>query len=115
MTTAASVCPKCGTNKAGKRSCCGRGGSWFGKCGDAGDSKFDHTWVDGMRVCKRSALPVNVGQGSATRSEEEQTTPRQVETLSGINDGIKAYVDSGDCKKLTILIGFIILSIDIPI
>ena len=75
-----------------------------------------------MRACKRSALPVNVGQGSATRSEEEQTkasythtTPRRVETLSGTNDGIEAYVDSGDCKKLTILIGFIIFSISILI
>ena len=75
-----------------------------------------------MRACKRNALPVNVGQGSATRSEEEQikafhtqTTPRRVKTLSGTNDDIEAYVDSGDYKKLTILIGFIIFSISILI
>ena len=53
---AASTCRKCGTNKGGKRSCCGRGGSWFGKCGDEGDSKFDHTWADGMRACKSKLL-----------------------------------------------------------
>ena len=121
-TTAASACRKCGTSKAGKRSCCGRGGSWFGKCGDPGDATFEYTWFDGVRVCKGSALPVNMGQGSAAQSEEgqgnvfrKQTTPPQVETVYGTNDGMETYVDSGDCEKLTILIGVIICSINILI
>ena len=51
------VCRKCGiTNKSGKLSCCARGGAWFKKCGDAGDSNFDHTWLEGVLACKSSKL-----------------------------------------------------------
>ena len=51
-TPASVACPKCGTNKAGKISCCARGGSWFQNCGEFGDSKFDHTWGDGIQSCQ---------------------------------------------------------------
>ena len=54
-------CVTCGTiKKSGKRSCCARGGAWFKNCGDAGDTKFDHTWAEGIRACKGfgSSLPV---------------------------------------------------------
>ena len=45
-------CPKCGTvKKFGKASCCARGGAWFQKCGDAADTNFDHTWVEGIQAC----------------------------------------------------------------
>ena len=56
-TTSASAtggkrCPKCGKGKkSGKLSCCARGGAWFQKCGDGDDSKFDHTWVEGIQAC----------------------------------------------------------------
>ena len=54
-------CPKCGTvKKSGKRSCCARGGSWFNKCGDAGDTNFDHTWVEGIRACTSTLSTVRV-------------------------------------------------------
>ena len=47
------MCPKCGiTRRSGKLSCCARGGSWFDKCGDAGDPSAQHTWVEGVRVCE---------------------------------------------------------------
>ena len=47
-----SICPACGTvKKTKKRSCCARGGAWFNKCGDEGDSKFDHTWTEGVQSC----------------------------------------------------------------
>ena len=47
------VCPKCSfSKKSGKLSCCARGGAWFQECGDAGDSKFGHTWFEGMQACK---------------------------------------------------------------
>ena len=49
-----AVCRKCGTmNNFGKRSCCARNATWFKKCGDAGDSNFDHTWAEGVAACKR--------------------------------------------------------------
>ena len=52
-TIAASVCPRCGTiAKSGKLSCCGRGGSWFKNCGGVGNTKLQHTWHEGMHVCK---------------------------------------------------------------
>ena len=52
-TIAASVCPRCGTiAKSGKLSCCGRGGSWFKNCGGVGNTKFQHTWHEGMHACK---------------------------------------------------------------
>ena len=48
-----SRCTKCvTTKKSGKLSCCARGGSWFKKCGDAGDTQFDHTWAEGIQACK---------------------------------------------------------------
>ena len=51
-TAVTAVCPKCGTiKKSGKLSCCARGGSWFKNCGDNGDSKFEHTWVEGVQAC----------------------------------------------------------------
>ena len=47
------LCPKCGvTKKFGARSCCARGGAWFKNCGDDGDTKFDHTWTEGIQACK---------------------------------------------------------------
>ena len=50
-TTISSACPKCGTiAKSRKRSCCGRGGSWFGSCGSTGN--FRHSWHQGIRACR---------------------------------------------------------------
>ena len=65
-TTVGSVCPKCGTiGKSGKRSCCGRGGSWYRNCGSAGNTKRRHTWYEGMQTCKaREQLKTISGQES---------------------------------------------------
>ena len=53
-------CSKCGIVKqSGKLSCCARGGAWFKKCGDFGDSNFDHTWVDGIQACKSKSPSVS--------------------------------------------------------
>ena len=47
------VCPKCGfVKKSDRPSCCARGGAWFNKCGDEGDSKFAHTWTEGIQACE---------------------------------------------------------------
>ena len=54
-------CVECGTSKkSGKRSCCARGGAWFRNCGDVGDRRFDHTWVEGIQACKDSASLISV-------------------------------------------------------
>ena len=53
-------CSKCGASKlSGKPSCCAFGGSWYGKCGDDGDTNFDHTWTEGVKACKASAQADN--------------------------------------------------------
>ena len=55
-----SGCVKCATNKVGKYSCCARGGAWFKNCGDVGDTKFDHTWTEGIEACKSLITVVSV-------------------------------------------------------
>ena len=58
-TSAVSIkaCPKCGRiKKSGKLSCCARGGAWFKNCGDVRESKFHHTWVEGMQACKKFVI-----------------------------------------------------------
>ena len=51
--TLTSSCPKCGTTKkSGELSCCARGGAWFKNCGDVGDTKFGHTWAEGIQACE---------------------------------------------------------------
>ena len=103
-------CTKCGVNKSGKRSCCARGGTWFGKCGDEGDY-FAHTWLEGMQACNEQ--PVAAGQEIDKKTGEtsvhlfhSQTTSL---TVPGTDAVIKGYVNSGDFKKSNILLGFIII------
>ena len=53
--TISPVCLKCGSVKKSKKmSCCARGGSWFGKCGDSGE----HTWSQGFEACRASSKVV---------------------------------------------------------
>ena len=58
------VCPKCGTvKKSGKMSCCGRGGSWFRKCGSFGNT---HTWYEGIQICKTRSRSI-AGQSNVVQ------------------------------------------------
>ena len=43
-------------------SCCGRGGSWFGRCGITGGIKFDHTWSEGLQACEATQSKVVIDQ-----------------------------------------------------
>ena len=55
-----NMCLKCGiTKKSGKLSCCARGGAWFKKCGDVGDTKFEHTWTEGVDACIDFSNPIS--------------------------------------------------------
>ena len=52
-TKSSDECPKCGTMpNSGQVTCCARGGAWFKKCGDFGDTGFDYTWAEGVDACK---------------------------------------------------------------
>ena len=67
-----AACPKCGLfKKSGINSCCASGGSWNKKCGNDGDSKFDHTWFEGIEACK-SKFSNFVGE---TRSQDKNSQP----------------------------------------
>ena len=54
-------CFKCVRTSKGKITCCGRGGSWYGKCGSPGDTEFDHTWDEGQQACLPST-PADLSQ-----------------------------------------------------
>lgn len=63
--SSSSECHKCSTTKkSGKPSCCARGGAWFKNCGDAGDKHFDHTWTEGIQVCKDFETSVSIKSAS---------------------------------------------------
>ena len=63
VKSTSSVCLGCGTiQKSGKISCCGRGGSWFGNCGGAGNANLEHTWSEGILACKDRQFEAVVGQ-----------------------------------------------------
>ena len=48
-------CPNCVAGQSGL-TCCGKGGSWDGKCGPPGDDNFDYTWGEGLKACVTKAL-----------------------------------------------------------
>ena len=74
-TDSSSTCSKCGTfAKSGKPSCCARGGAWFNKCGDPGDSNFDHTWFEGIQACKDAT---EEEQAQSIFISSQQQLPRQ--------------------------------------
>ena len=53
INTPTTLCFKCSTNKKNKKSsCCGVGGSWFGKCGEG----KEHTWYEGTLACIRKFM-----------------------------------------------------------
>ena len=65
-----TLCPAC-VILADKFSCCGRGGSWQGKCGSDGDRNFEYTWSDGIRVCKsRSNAAIRHPGQTQTRTRD---------------------------------------------
>ena len=71
QTAIVPVCPKCGIiGRSGKSSCCGRGGSWFGNCGSADNTKVEHRWYEGLEACKtRTQLKIANGRKSNVAQE----------------------------------------------
>ena len=104
-----SGCPKCGTNKSGKSSCCGSGGAWFGNCGNKGDPKFDHTWGEGVRTCQTvTVAKAQSKQSPAVWDKEtglQKMSAPDRDTLSNVNG--EGYINSQVFVKLTDLVFFI--------
>ena len=95
---ASVTCPKCGTNKGGKRTCCTRGGAWFNKCGEPGDSNFDHTYAEGIQSCQDSASGKE--KHAQVMLPNQRTTDRkrkdtQQKNFDSVTDSMKDLYDSG--------------------
>ena len=116
------ACPKCGINrKNGKRSCCVRGGAWFRKCGDPGDTTFAHTWLEGINVCENlGALFSNKAQ-SIHRNQITQTDLDVVHAHDGsqqksgdspaadaLHVGTSNFEDCAVLSKIAILVSVLI-------
>ena len=102
------TCVKCGTSKVGTRSCCARDGTWFKKCGDAGDTTFDHTWAEGIQACKGFSTPVSVksplqimcrrmGSSACPLKAARMRNDTQQQTNSS-RPGCISNTDTADCK-----------------
>ena len=103
-----NTCSKCGTlKKSGKFTCCARGGAWFKKCGDAGDTKFDHTWSEGIQACRdfvdsqqRSHHLLVISQSQSFVQRPDSTQPTHAYHPSSIST-INTVADSKDRVGLT--------------
>ena len=76
VTPESTECTKCViAKKAGKSTCCARGGSWFGKCGDPDDPDVEHTWYEGVDACKNLKLSLEdqaLGHSNAVVSQQSR-------------------------------------------
>ena len=53
----AYACPKCDMfTKSGRASCCAPGDAWYDKCGGAGNDHVEHTWMEGVKACRRKQV-----------------------------------------------------------
>jgi len=92
-TVIGRVCPKCGTKKdSGKPSCCVPGGSWFKKCGNAGDSNFEHTWLEGIQACEPGAQTSSVAAESITTAIGRVSTTAGAQTSSVTTEPITTAI-----------------------
>ena len=99
--TISSVCPKCGIAKSGKRSCCGRGGSWFKTCGGADNTRFRHTWYEGMHACKaRRQSRTAVGQQENTVKQKRIGSSHGAATVN--SKGVVITADNVSTSTSTI-------------
>ena len=102
-------CSECAINKAGKRSCCARGGAWFKDCGDVGDTKFGHTWAEGIQACKDFATSALADTASKailgaraivdSQSRNEDKLKENVYIRSGMAES--GATDYADCFRLS--------------
>ena len=131
-TTSASAtggkrCPKCGKGKkSGKLSCCARGGAWFQKCGDGDDSKFDHTWMEGIQACN-SGSPFRIGKPLQAMLLHErvvtypmngtwlQNIRREQMSTDGVTNvftvGVMGSINSVDPAEIVAFFGFLLIAV----
>ena len=116
LVSSSNRCAKCGTiKKSGKRSCCARGGTWFKNCGDGGDTKFGHTWAEGIRACKdfpsslcRQVIIRNVGVSVDPLNTTQSRNDTQQQTNISRASRVPNISDSADCVGVQKIVSCII-------
>ena len=90
------TCPKCGIIPGtGKRSCCADGGAWLDDCGVVGDSRFEHTWNEGIQACRRSAnLLSKVAELQIRRRDKTTQTHSNLQQSSSQKKIVESIVES---------------------
>ena len=119
-----TTCPMCGTIKKSKKlSCCARGGAWYNKCGDEGDSNFDHTWTEGVQACRGFAsLLSDEAQRQAMQRHETTTTqlkttrdpnvPQQNSVIDSFSDSVSDAGGKG-FSKIAIFIDLFLITLNL--
>ena len=101
-TTPRITCPKCGTQSK-YLNCCFPGGTWFNKCGNPGNPKYEHTWLEGSQAC----------QGVTRKAQKQILLPEQSVTTATVSskqptlDPMTVVVDSKDVSTFSNLISLI--------
>ena len=114
-------CPKCATSKkSAKLSCCARGGAWFKNCGNVGDAQFDHTWAEGVQVCKPSIsmdLPllrhVGVIDHPVNMTQSRNVTPQWTNIHAADGIFVGSNTACTDCVGLTKVVVYTCVSFTI--
>ena len=114
-----ATCPKCGVIKKSKqRSCCGVGGAWFNNCGSVLNSKFVHTWTEGIRACKDDAGFLSGEAQSQTVVHRNITIQLHQNGTRGLNgheknfcncDSSKGETSNVTCGKLSKMLSLILV------
>ena len=79
-------CLICGKNKKRKPTCCGKGGSWEGKCGDPGDKEY--TWSEGFSTCASSGAVMEDVNAGMPALEENNTLQYQQDLQPFVSVGV---------------------------
>ena len=96
-------CVKCGVAKKSRvLSCCARGGAWFKNCGGAGDTQFDHTWLEGIQACKRfvSSVPLESPLQAMFRHAGVIAYPRNTTETQNTTRHVDGTADFQGCAGL---------------
>ena len=85
-STTVRACPQCGIidSKHGIHSCCAQGGTWFRRCGH--DQNFDHTWAEGVEVCKGEITAPTITSPPINRSINSRSMIAKTCSKCGINE-----------------------------
>ena len=111
------ACSECGFLKyTGVRSCCANGGAWFDKCGNPGNSNFEHTWFDGIQACAGRVRSFSRDANLQSMSRQDIAITQLKDTLSKQNVisqatiNNKSDIHNSDCAVYNRFTSIVILT-----